>query len=157
LKTKINIRDILDIRSIVVGLEVKDKDELLETMVQLAAESGNVLDTDEAKERIFAREKLMSTGVGNGVALPHAKTNQIVKTVGAFAVLSEPVEYDALDNQPVQIVLMILGKETNVGEHLKLLSGISKLLSKDSFIAEILEAETSDGILEIFENYENQS
>ena len=52
---------------------------------------------------------------------------------------------------------MILGKETNVGEHLKLLSGISKLLSKDSFIAEILEAETSDGILEIFENYENQS
>ena len=59
MKTKINIRDILDIRSIVVGLEVKDKDELLETMVQLAAESGNVLDTDEAKERIFAREKLL--------------------------------------------------------------------------------------------------
>jgi fructose-specific phosphotransferase system IIA component len=153
---KINIRDILDIRSIVVGLDIKDKDELLETMVDLATESGNVLEPEEAKERIFAREKLMSTGVGNGVALPHAKTNQIVKTVGSFAVLSQPIDYNALDGQPVRIVLMILGKETNVGEHLKLLSSISKLLSKESFIAEILEAETSDGILEISENYEQQ-
>ena len=151
---KINIKDILDIRSIVVGLEVKDKDELLETMVDLAAESGNILDVDEAKERIFEREKLMSTGVGNGVALPHAKTNQITKTVGSFSVLSEAIDYDALDKEPVKIVLLILGKETNVGEHLKLLSSISKLLGKEAFISEILDAETSDEILEIFEKYE---
>ncbi len=154
---KINIRDILDIRSIVVDLNIKDKDELLETMIELAAESGNILDIEEAKDRIFAREKLMSTGVGNGVALPHAKTNQIVRTVGSFAVLSQAIDYEALDDQPVRIVLMILGKETNVGEHLKLLSSISKLLSKDSFISEILEAETSDDILDIFENYESMN
>jgi fructose-specific phosphotransferase system IIA component len=152
---KINIRDILDIRSIVVGLEVKDKNELLDTMVELAAESGNILDVAEARERVFAREKLMSTGVGNGVALPHAKTNKIKKTVGAFAVLSEPVDYDSLDEEPVKIVLLILGKETNVGEHLKLLSNISKLLGKESFIGDILNAETSDDILEIFERYQS--
>ncbi len=152
---KINIRDILDIRSIVVGLEVKDKNELLDTMVELAAESGNILDVEEARERVFAREKLMSTGVGNGVALPHAKTNKIKKTVGAFAVLSEPVDYDSLDEEPVKIVLLILGKETNVGEHLKLLSNISKLLGKESFIGDILNAETSDDILEIFERYQS--
>jgi len=152
---KINIGDILDIRSIVVGLEVKDKNELLDTMVELAAESGNILDVEEARERVFAREKLMSTGVGNGVALPHAKTNKIKKTVGAFAVLSEPVDYDSLDEEPVKIVLLILGKETNVGEHLKLLSNISKLLGKESFIGDILNAETSDDILEIFERYQS--
>ena len=152
---KINIKDILDIRSVVVGLEVKDKEELLETMVELAAESGNILDIEEAKERIFEREKLMSTGVGNGVALPHAKTNKIKKTVGSFAVLSEPIDYDALDKEPVKIVLLILGKETNVGEHLKLLSNISKLLGKEAFISEILEAGTSDDILDIFEKYED--
>lgn len=150
----INIRNILDIRSIVVGLDVKDKDELLETMVELAAESGNILDIEEAKERIVEREKLMSTGVGNGVALPHAKTNQIKKTVGSFAVLKEPIEYDALDNQDVKIVLLLLGKETNVGEHLKLLSSISKQLGKETFISEILQSETSDDILNIFEKYD---
>ncbi len=152
---KINIRDILDIRSIVVGLDVKDKDELLNIMVDLAAESGNILDIEEARERVFAREKLMSTGVGNGVALPHAKTNKIKKTVGAFAVLSEPVDYDSLDEEPVKIVLLILGKETNVGEHLKLLSSISKLLGRESFIGDILNAETSDDVLDIFEKYES--
>jgi len=150
----ISLREILDIKSIVVGLEVKDKDELIETMVDLAAESGNILDAEIAKEKVFAREKLMPTGVGNGVALPHAKTNEIKKTVAAFAILKKPIEYDSLDQEPVNIVLLILGKESNIGEHLKLLSKISKILNKESFVSELLDADTSDAILEIFDKYE---
>ena len=148
------IRNILDIKSIVVGLEVKDKAELLETMVELAAESGKITNPESATEKIFTREKLMSTGVGNGVALPHAKTNEIYETVASFAKLRKAIDYDSLDDEPVNVVLLVLGKEDNIGEHLKMLSNISKLLDKDSFISELLSAETSDEVLEIFDKYD---
>jgi len=149
------IRNILDIKSIVVGLEVKDKAELLVTMVELAAESGKIQNPETATEKIFAREKLMSTGVGNGVALPHAKTNEIYETVASFAVLKKAIDYDSLDDEPVNVVLLVLGKEDNIGEHLMMLSNISKLLNRDSFISELLSAETSDEVLEIFDRYDD--
>ena len=146
-----NIRDIINVNSIALNLEVKDKTELINKMAELAFESGKIIDLNEVKNRLFVREKLMSTGIGNSIALPHAKSNKIKKTIGSFAVLSNPIDYESLDNKPVNIVLMIIGRESNISENLKLLSSISKIINNDSFITVALAARSAEDILEIFE------
>lgn len=152
----IQIRKILDISSISTETKVENKTELLELMIELAYKSGKILDVEEVTNRVFDREKLMPTGVGNGVALPHAKTNQITDTVLSMAVLKEPIEYESLDGMPVNVVLLVLGKETDIGNHLKLLSKISKLLSKESFISEISWAQYPDEVMDVFDKYSEQ-
>jgi len=151
------ISDILNVNSIKVNIHVDNKDDLLEIMVFLAEKSGKIIDRDEAKHEVFEREKIMSTGVGKGIALPHAKTNAITDTVGALVTLSEPVDYDALDNKPVNIVFLLLGLESNVGNHLILLSKISRLMNNDSFRGQLLECKKSDEVIELFNKYESDN
>ncbi len=151
-----NITDILNRKSIEVGLKVENKKALLEKMMDLAVESGNVIDEEETKKEIYEREKIMSTGVGKGIALPHAKTNAVKETIGALAILETPLEYDALDNKPVSIVFLLLGRENNVGNHLRLLSKISRLMNNDSFRERILNSKSSDEILATFAEIEDK-
>jgi len=152
----IEIRKILDKKSISTEIKVENKSELLELMIELAFKSGKILDIEEVTNKVFDREKLMPTGVGNGVALPHAKTNQISDNVLSMAVLKEPIEYESLDGLPVSVVLLVLGKESDIGNHLKLLSKISKLLSKESFVSEISWAQSPDEVLLVFDKYIEQ-
>ncbi|MFC2131553.1 PTS sugar transporter subunit IIA [Bacteroidota bacterium] len=150
------ITEILDIDSIKINLNVDSKNELLEQMMFLADKSGKVIDREEAKQEVFEREKIMSTGVGKGIALPHAKTNAISKTIGAIAILSEPVDYDSLDGKPVNIVFLLLGMENNVGNHLRLLSKISRLMNNDSFRGQLLQSQSSSEILDLFRKFEEK-
>lgn len=149
----IEIRKILDEKSISTDKTVENKTELLEFMIELAYKSGKILNIEEVTQKVFEREKLMPTGVGNGVALPHAKTEQITDTVLSMVVLKEPIEYDSLDGLPVSVVLLVLGKESDIGYHLKLLSKISKLLSRESFVSEISWVQTPEEVLAVFDKF----
>lgn len=149
----IEIRKILDEKSIATDKTVENKTELLEFMIELAYKSGKILNIEEVTQKVFEREKLMPTGVGNGVALPHAKTEQITDTVLSMVVLKEPIEYDSLDGLPVSVVLLVLGKESDIGYHLKLLSKISKLLSRESFVSEISWVQTPEEVFAVFDKY----
>jgi fructose PTS system EIIBC or EIIC component len=149
------ISDILHKNSIKINLFVQSKDELLDEMLELAVASGNITDEDDVKREIIKRESIMSTGVGGGIALPHAKSNSINDSVGALAILAAPIDYDALDNKPVNIVFLLLGKENNVGNHLRLLSKISRLLNDDDFRAKLLGCRNSADILKLFDSVES--
>ncbi len=151
------ISDFLDINSIKVNIRTDNKNDLLETMIFLANKSGKIIDQEEAKQEVLEREKIMSTGVGKGIALPHAKTNAIIDTVGALVTLSEPIDYNALDNEPVRIVFLLLGLENNIGNHLILLSKISRLLNNDSFRGQLLACPNSDAVIELFNKYESDN
>ena len=148
------ITDILNIRSIEIGLDVSEKKELLDFMLILADKSGKVIDINDAKKEVFEREKIMSTGVGKETALPHAKTNSISDTVGALALLKSPIDYETLDDRPVSVIFLLLGMENNVGIHLRLLSKISRLLTNDSFRSDLLACKANQEVIDLFNSFD---
>lgn len=151
----LKIKDILDINSIEIKLKLKNKEELLIKLVELANNSGKLSNFEKAKKEVFDREKVMSTGVGKGIALPHAKTNAVTNSIGAFVTLQEAIDFDSIDNIPVNIVFLLLGRENDVNSHLKLLSNVSRLMNSDSFRMRLLDAKDNNEVIEIFTNTEN--
>ena len=128
-----NISEIITPSRIELNLTLRTKHELLEYLPGILLRNGDTDDIHEVRRVIFERERLMSTGIGYGIALPHGKTNSVKKTTAALITLSSAIDYDSLDGLPVQIIVMLVGKEDQVSTHLKLLSKISRLISSDSF------------------------
>jgi fructose-specific phosphotransferase system IIA component len=141
------IHEILNINSISIGLRAYNKDELLSKMVDLAAKSGKIKDAIVARQEVIDRERLLSTGIGKGIALPHAKTDAVIDTVCSFAILANPIEYESLDGKPINCIFMLLGNDNDIGNHLRLLSKISKYLNINEFRNILLRSKTPDDAL----------
>ncbi len=144
-----NISDIITTSRIEVNVPIRTKDELLEYLPGILLRNGDIEDVHEVRRIIFERENLMSTGIGHGIALPHGKSKAVKQTSAAMLTLAEPIDYDALDGEPVQIVVILVGKEDQVSTHLKLLSKISRIVSSDAFRSEALHAKRSEDIHEL--------
>jgi len=149
------ITDILTEQVIRTNLPGSSKDEIINAMIDLAASQDKVVDKEKLRAAIFEREKIMSTGVGSGFAIPHGKTDAVNDIVAAFAVTAQPIDYQSLDEQPVRIVFLLVGRDNMVGPHIKLLSRISRLMNKEEFRAKLLDAKTPLEILEIFRKEES--
>jgi fructose-specific phosphotransferase system IIA component len=148
------ISDILTENLVVTGLNGDSKADILDAMIGLVATSPRVLDREKVRTAIFEREKIMSTGVGNGFAIPHGKTDAVSDIVAAFAVTATPIDYDSLDEKPVRLVFLLVGKENLVGPHIKLLSRISRLMNKEEFRNRLLESKSPREILDLFRQEE---
>ncbi|HMT12656.1 MAG TPA: PTS sugar transporter subunit IIA [Ignavibacteria bacterium] len=148
------ISDILSTDVIAVNLDVTDKDDAIRKVIELAAKSNKILDKEKVSKTIFEREKLVSTGVGKGFAIPHGKTDSISDVVAAFAITKEPIDFDSIDGEPVRFIFMLIGKENLLNTHIKLLSRISRLMNKDEFREKLLEAVSPDEVLSIFKEEE---
>lgn len=148
------LQEYININSIKVGLVVKNKEELLKEMVNLAGNSNKIHDKGKALKEIMHREEIMSTGIGFGVALPHAKTSVVEDTIVAVGVLAEPIDFQSLDNVPVNLVFLILGRETNVGLHLKLLSRISHLMNNAEFKEKLIAAKDETTAYNLIKEYD---
>ncbi|MBI2428608.1 MAG: PTS sugar transporter subunit IIA [Ignavibacteriales bacterium] len=150
------ISDILDESVVRVNLKGKSKDEVINEMIAIVNHSNKILDIEKVREAIFEREKIMSTGVGNGFAIPHGKTDAVLDIVAAFAITEEPIDYESLDEQPVRLIFLLVGKDSMVGPHIKLLSRISRLMNKEEFRSKLLGATTPKQVIEIFKTEEAQ-
>jgi len=144
------ISDILNQDMVVNGLEGNSKNDIIESMIDLVATSPKVLDKGKVRKAIFEREKIMSTGVGNGFAIPHGKSDAVSEIVAAFAVTEKPIDYESLDEKPVRLVFLLVGKDNLVGPHIKLLSRIPRLMNKEEFRGRLLDMKSSAEILEGF-------
>jgi fructose PTS system EIIBC or EIIC component len=96
----------------------------------------------------------MTTGVGNGFAIPHGKTDAISDIIAAFGITDKPINYQALDEKPVRILFLLVGKESMVGPHIKLLSRISRLMSKEEFRQKLLNLKSVGEVIEAIKNEE---
>ncbi len=152
----LKISDILAPASVCLDLEVADKTDLLTRLVDVVSATGKVKDRDTLLKVILDREKLMSTGIGYGVALPHGKSSVVESSAAAVATLREPIDFDALDDKPVNIVLLLVGTEDNVGAHLRLLSRISRMVGTEQFRSDLLAARTVEEVLDLFASYEEE-
>lgn len=149
-----NITDVLDRTSVLVQLTARTKEDVLNSMVDVLKTSAKVKDIEEIRRAVFEREKVMSTGIGNGFALPHGKTKAVESTIGVFATLANPVDFKALDSRPVTMVFMLIGQEHGVGTHLRLLSRISRLMTNTGFRERLMNAATPDEAYELFSQQE---
>lgn len=152
-----NIFSLLDTQTILPNLEAKDKAEILNKLV--GALKGKVSDDKAEKilEAVIERENIMSTGVGKGLAIPHGKTAVVEQTYAAFAVLKEPVDYEAIDNEPVSMVFLLVGPQSSNSLHIKMLSRISRLMNNSDFRGRLRECTTAEEIIEQFKNEEHVS
>lgn len=148
------ISDILTDDLVMTDLQGKTKEDIIDAMIDLVATSPKVLDKEKVRKAIFERERIMSTGVGNGFAIPHGKTDAVTDIVAAFAVTAEPIDYQSLDEKPVRLVFLLVGKDNLVGPHIKLLSRISRLMNKEDFRKRLLGQQTPRDIIEMFRQEE---
>ena len=137
-----------------VGLPGTTKEEVIGELIDLLDGHPAVQDLSRVREAVLGREAVMSTGVGKNLGLPHAKTSAVSETVAAFAVTQQPIDFDAIDDEPVRLVFLLVGTEAAKSEHIKILSRLSRLMNRDAFRRRLLSAATAEEVLSIFQEGE---
>ncbi len=149
-----DLSSIISADHVFVDMKANSKKQLLQELATLTADKTE-LDERTVFETLLQREKLGSTGVGGGVAIPHGKLPGISGIVGLFGRLHKPIEYDAMDELPVDIVFMLIAPEGAGADHLKALSRIARILRQDSTLAQLRTAEDADAVFSLLTDVEN--
>ncbi len=132
-----NISELLIQERVSCCPQIGSKKRLLENISELLARNVPQLSWNEIFDSLISREKLGSTGLGKGVAIPHGRLTALERPVCAFIKLDQPVEFDAVDGQPVDLVFALIVPENSTEEHLQILSGIATLFSNPAFCSGI--------------------
>ena len=148
------ITDLLSIDSIEIGSSYKDKDELLKNAVKLMGRSGIINNEKEYLNSVLKREKESTTGVGNGIAIPHGRCKAVDKASLAAIVLNKPVEYEALDNKPVELLFLIAAPEDKGNVHLEILSKLAMMLMDQEFTFKLKNSRTAEEFIRAIDEAE---
>lgn len=148
------ISDFFSAQTVAVDLRADDKDALIDAMIELLSSHERVKDLEEVRRAVKERESMMSTGVGKGLALPHAKSEAVSDTVAALATLENPVEYGSIDDEPVRIAFLLVGTPDAKSQHVKVLSRVSRLMNRESIRASLLRCTTPAELLDTFREAE---
>ena len=146
----------LDRSAIVKDLEVDNKKDLINKLVDLLEPKVSSDQLEKIRESVFMREEIMSTCIGKELAIPHGKCDSLNEILAAFTVLDNKVDFDSIDNEPVKMVFLLVGPENQSSQHIKLLSRISRLMNSSAFREKLLECEDSNEIYETFKAEEKE-
>ncbi len=152
-----NIFSLLNTKTVLPNLKADDKAEVLDKMVSSLKDNVSNEELEKIREAVFEREKIMSTGVGKGLAIPHGKAAGIEQTYASFAILKEPVDYEAIDDQPVNMIFLLVGPQASNSFHIKMLSRISRLMNNSDFRDRLRQCNSSEQIIEQFKSEEHVS
>jgi PTS system fructose-specific IIC component/PTS system nitrogen regulatory IIA component len=147
--------DIFPPELIKIGLEAEDKDEVFEEMTDLFCQTVKSGDRKEILQAIWERESKMSTGIQKGIAIPHGKVESLQNVYGILGISKKGIEYEALDDQPVYLLFMVLAPKTDSEEHLRLLKRLSELLDNPQFYTELLAQNDPQNAGRIIKKYED--
>lgn len=147
---------ILSEETVKLGLNSKGKREVLEELVELLEKSGRIHDKGKLLEAILERERLMSTGIGDGVAIPHAKSEEVRELVAAFGCSREGVDYDALDGKPVHLIFLLVAQEKASASYLKALAQISRFLKHRHFRERLTRSKDAKEVLDLIKQEESR-
>ncbi len=148
------ITELLSKDTIILELKATTKSQAIDELVNKLDRSGKISDKQEFKKAILKREEQFSTGVGNGVAIPHAKTSAVRTPALAFGYSKEGIDYDSLDEKPAHIFFMIAGKDRENNEHLETLSRLSTMLMNEEFRNKMMHVKSEKELLDIIDNHE---
>ncbi|MDO5018394.1 MAG: fructose-specific PTS transporter subunit EIIC [Lagierella massiliensis] len=150
------ITDLLKRESISIGKSLKDKNEALDSAIDLMSKVGNLTDLEDFKKKVYEREEKGSTGVGEGVAIPHGKSSGVKNPGLAAITIPSGVEFDSLDGNPVHLLFLIAAPDKDSNVHLDILARLSQMLMDKKFIKSLVYAKTKDEFLEIIDQTERE-
>ncbi len=149
------LTDLLTEENILMPLKCKTRDECIHELIDALNKKQLLADADKAFEAILEREKLMTTGVGNGIAIPHCKHSSCPNFAVAMGIHPDGVDFEAIDKKKVHIIFLLVGPENNPSMHIKLLSRISRLMSNEDLREELKKAKTPQEVLEALKEEES--
>lgn len=146
------LSDILDLNNIIISLKAQNKITVIEELAGAIMESYPSLKEDELIKILLERERLGSTGIGDGVAIPHGKVPGINDPVISFGRSEGGLDFESMDGEPVYLFFLLVAPEDSANIHLKVLAKIAKILKNNSFRKQLFEAKTREEIYKIIIN-----
>lgn len=143
-----DLSDLISADAVIPALKATSKKQVIQKLAEKAAELTG-LDERQIFDTLLQREKLGSTGVGGGIAIPHGKLPSLDHIVGMFARLPQPIDFEALDDQPVDLVFLLLAPEGAGADHLKALARIARLIREPSVAAKLRASTSQDALYSI--------
>ena len=150
------ITDLISTASIDLNVKAKNKEELIEKAVKLMTKNGNIKDEQKYLELVTQREKQSSTGIGEGIAIPHGKGECITAPGVSAMVIPEGADFESLDGKPVKLLFLIAAPDTKENIHLEVLSRLSTLLMDENFRKKLINAKTKEEFIEIINKAEKE-
>lgn len=150
------ITDLLKKQGIALDVKVSSKDEAIDKLVNLMDASGNLNDKKEYKNKVLERESLSTTGIGDGIAIPHAKTKAVKNPGLSSIVVKDGVDYDSLDGAPAKLFFMIAAPESANNLHLEVLARLSTILMDESFRESLINAKSKEEYLKLIDDKETE-
>ncbi|HNV35938.1 MAG TPA: PTS sugar transporter subunit IIA [Rectinema sp.] len=144
-----DLKEILKPELISLDLKGRNKEEIIRELVDLASNSGKVLDKEETIQSVLEREYRMSTGMKHGIAIPHGKTTAVHELVACVGITKEEVDFDALDRKGCRIFIMTLSPIDKTGPHLQFLAEVGMLFRSEEKRQALLEAKTKEEVVSI--------
>lgn len=145
------IIDFLDPKAISANLQATDKEGAIKELVDLLYKAGSIKDKEKLLKILVSREALGSTGIGQGVGIPHGKCDGVKELVAAFGLSQKGVNFDSLDGEPVYIFFLLVAPEDSAGPHLKALARISRILKDKVFRETLKQCKDEKTILKLIE------
>ena len=139
--------DILSPKSTIVGLQADSKEGIIRELVESLEEGDEISDREKVLQAVLEREHIMSTGIGDGIAIPHGKSEAVVKLTAALGTHKRGVDFEALDGEPAFVFFLLVSPANISGPHIKALARISRLLKNDDFKKSLIEATTAEEII----------
>ena len=146
------LTDLLTINHIKIPVESTQRDKVIKELVDQVPDQVN--DIQQAYDAVMEREKIMTTGVGNGIAIPHCKHHSCPDFVIVLGISDKQIDFNAIDNKKVNLIFLLLGPENNPGMHIKLLSRISRLMSDENFRNKLCQSETAENAYALIKEQE---
>jgi len=143
--TDMSLETLLTRDAVICDLKASSKKQLMQELAAIAAERADI-EKDTVYDALLEREQLGATSVGDGVAIPHARLPNLEHVSGVFVRLTQPIDYDAADEQPVDLVFLLLAPESANAEHLRALAKISRLFRKQDYRDSLRGAEDGDAL-----------
>lgn len=143
------LTDILAESAIVADLQARTKKEALERLVEAMSQKGQTVNRQEILRVLLEREQLGSTGIGDGIAIPHGKSSDLTDIISGFGLSKQGIEFDSLDGKPAHLFFVLVAPENSVGTHLKMLARISRMLKNVEFRKKLLQAMSPHDIYQI--------
>lgn len=139
---------------VMLDIKARKKKEIIETMLELLVKTENIPNRAKLLEELLEREELSSTGIGDGIAIPHRLSDNVNETMMVFGRSVEGLEFKAVDKKPVHLFFLVVGNKNSAMEHLRVLSKLSRLLHDGTFRDKLMTAGSAEEIIEVFKEKE---
>ena len=149
-----NLLDILTVDCVKAPLDATEKKDAIEELVDTLAAAGKVTNAEALKDAVWSREQTRTTGIGQGLAIPHGKSDSVDKLVMAIGKPAKPIEFESIDKQPVRLIVLLASPPDRTSDHIQALARISRLMTMRDFRESVYAAQDAAELYALLESQE---